>query len=155
MPGKPGIVMAWDPGGTTGVCVAAWNRQTPGTFKVLYDNVVLWPTRLRRIRELIDEYEPETTITESFRLYESKAKDQIGADFPSCQVIGIIEAYLYMTGLNLPIYQPAAIISGKPPVQILLEHQPLLHHSEHGRDSYKHARYWIAKQHTKPVKVLR
>lgn len=152
MPGNRGIVMSWDPGGTTGVCVAEWSPRIQGTFRVIYNSVVLWPSRLARIRELIDEYVPETTVVESFKLYEHKAQDQIGSNFPSSQVIGIIEAYLYMTGLNLPVYQSASLICGKPPVLILAEHNALLHHSEHGRDAYKHARYWISKKQMQPTK---
>lgn len=144
------IIMGWDPGETTGVCVAEWN-QLETSFKVIYSSLVTWPTRLPRIRELIEAYQPTNTVVESFRLYESKARDQIGNDFPSVQVIGIIEAYLYMTGLQLPTYQSASTISGRPPVQILPEHQGLLYLGtaammEHSNDAYKHMRYWIEHQ---------
>lgn len=149
------VIMAWDPGGTTGYTIGLWKPLTFEPYEVLWNGVVTWHNRLSRIRELIEEHQPTVTIVESFHLYKDKAEDQIGSDFPSCQVIGIIEAYLYMTGLNLPIYQPAALLH-KPPVQIPLEYQPLIGSSEHEKDSFRHMRYWIERQrHQAPVRKRR
>lgn len=150
-------VMAWDPGGTTGVCVGVAAPSVPAGFEVVHSGIIPWANRFSKIRAYIDHYHPEHTIVEPFILYKHKAKDQIGSNFPSAQVIGIIEAYLYMSGCAMPSYQGAYIIAGKPPVQILSEHRPLLYKGkpddmEHGFDAYKHMRYWFEQQrHRTPV----
>lgn len=152
------VICAWDPGGTTGFCAGILDPQQPSGFRILESAIVPWPNRFSRIRGLIDLYRPHTTIVEPFVLYKHKAKDQIGSKFPSSQVIGIIEAYLYMTGCAMPIYQGAFLIAGKPPVQVLPEHEGQLWLEgsvdlrEHARDAYKHLRYWVV-QHQQPTRV--
>lgn len=146
----PKIVIGWDPGRTTGVCAAMADRDRPSGFRVLESTIVEWPNRFSRIRGLIELYRPTTTIIERFVLYKHAAKDQVGSEFPSSQVIGIIEAYLFMTGLAMPIYQGAYQIAGKPPVQILEEHAGILGHTEHHKDAYKHVRYWFVQQQLPP-----
>lgn len=150
-------VMAWDPGGTTGVCVGAADPTAPAGFQVVFSEIVPWATRFSKIRAYIDRFRPEHTIVEAFRLYRHKVQDQVGSTFPSAQVIGIIEAYLFMSGCAMPSYQGAYIIAGKPPVQVLAEHAPDLWKGsaidrEHALDAYKHLRYWFEQQrHTTPV----
>lgn len=143
---KREVIMAWDPGGTTGVCAAVPAPDQPSGFLIIESTIVLWNNRFSRIRDLIDLYRPTHTVVEDFTLYKHKANDQIGSRFPSSQVIGIIEAYLYMIGCAMPSYQKAFQISGKPPVLILPEHLPLLTASEHARDAYRHLRYWFVAQ---------
>ena len=150
MPSK--YVMAWDPGGTTGLCVGLPAPTEPSGFQVVDSAIVPWHNRFSKIRAYIDRYRPSHTIVEPFVLYRHKAQDQVGSHFPSAQVIGIIEAYLFMTGVAMPVYQGAFLIAGKPPVQVLPEHKPLLFKgttpadTEHALDAYKHLRYWMQQQ---------
>lgn len=152
-------VSSWDPGGSTGVCVGIVDPTVPAGFQVVCSAVIPWANRFSRIRALLDHYRPTTTIVESFRLYKAKAQDQIGSNFPSAQVIGIIEAYLFMCGLAMPIYQPAALIAGQPPVKVLPEHVESLYKGTavdmaHSNDAYLHMRYWIEQQRRRQVKPL-
>lgn len=155
MPGK--IVSGWDPGGTTGYFIGELDSGAPAGFQVLESGIIQWHYRFSRIRLLLDRYRPSTSIVESFRLYRDKAQDQIGSTFPSAQVIGIIEAYCFMVGIAMPIYQPAATIAGKPPVLVLPIHTNLLYMGtkdmmEHSNDAYKHVRYWV-EQHRQQTRV--
>lgn len=137
------IVLGVDPGLTTGWCVVQVEDDLPAGFIVLSSGIVKWNERLRLLPSLIDLHRPDYTVVERFTLYEHKAQDQVGSDFPSSQVIGAVDLWLNYRQLSPPILQGAGLIAGRPPVKVLEEHEPLLHKSEHGRDAYKHCRYFI------------
>ena len=144
-------ISGWDPGGTTGYFIGTVDLTSNTGFQVLESGIIPWAVRFSRIRSLLDRYRPSTSVVESFRLYKEKAQDQIGSEFPSSQVIGIIGAYCFMSGLAQPVFQPAAVIAGRPPVLVLPEHVNALYKGlaiemEHSNDAYKHARYWIEQQ---------
>lgn len=139
------IVATFDPGLTTGYCVVQVAHDLPAGFVVLESGVVKWSTRVLGVRALLRKYRPNLTVVEEFKLYKHKAQDQIGSDFPSVRVIGIIETYMVEFELGAPAFQGAALIAGAPPVRILEEHVSLLHNSEHARDAYKHARYFVSR----------
>lgn len=148
-------IMAWDPGGTTGLCIGVRDSSAPGGFTVLESHAIRWERRFVAIRACIEQHQPTHTVIESFTLYKHKAKDQIGSDFPSSQVIGIIGAYLYMCGLEAPVFQPASLIHGRPEVQLLPQHEPLLGSTAHQRDAYRHLRVWCELQAAKERAAMR
>jgi hypothetical protein len=137
-------IVSFDPGYVTGFCEAIWN---PGDddFLVVKSSTIDWPSRHTGVRDLLlgtgEVPLPSVIVAESFRLYAHKAQDQIGQDFPSARILGVIETYAYEYGvLNTMILQPASVMSR---VQIRPEHKSSLDKSEHARDAYKHLRYWI------------
>lgn len=143
MPLKYSII-AFDPGLTTGVCIIEqWDEER--TFKVILSGVIEWSSRFQMIQTLVGREAYTSVVAERFTLYKNKAQDQVGADFPSCQVIGIIGMCMHLRGLDEPILYPA---SNMLRVEILPEHANQLHKSEHGRDAYKHARYELIRLQT-------
>lgn len=97
------------------------------------------------VAEWVDSMNPDVIIMESFRLYAHEAQNLIGSDFPSCQVIGMVEARLFeMHKLGKLVYQPAYNTKG---VIVLPEHTSKVGGSEHRKDAYKHLRYYVAKNH--------
>lgn len=133
-------ILAIDPGVTTGFCyIEKWADQA-NTFDVVMSGVIPWKLRFQMTHQLIYTYTP-LIVCEKFVLYKKKAKDQIGNDFPSAQVTGIVGAWAYRYDCELYI-QPAVLMDR---VEILPEHAASLHKSEHGRDAYKHGRYLLEK----------
>jgi len=135
--------VAFDPGGSTGFCEAIATL-SDRTFQVVKSCTIDWSDRFK-VGDLLQGTDeaplPDAVIVESFRLYQHRAKEQIGSDFPSSQVIGMIEMIAWQIGiLDKVVYQPASNISR---VQVLPEHKPSVAASEHARDAYRHLRYYI------------
>lgn len=130
-------ILAIDPGGTTGI---AFVRYLGGRdFELRYVTQLIWNERF-----LVNNYMKfaDRIVVEDFRLYESKAKDQINADFPSVQVKGIIECYAYQMGMLDRIYYQMA--SERVNVKVVdVEHQKLLTAMVHATDAYRHARLHV------------
>ena len=83
---------------------------------------------------------PQYTVVENFRLRPGRAMEQVGSTFPSVEVIGLIEAFQFVTKNYFKlVYQEPAIISR---VQVLPEHAPLFVGKPHAADAYRHARYF-------------
>lgn len=132
------IIIGFDPGETTGVCVLVVEKDKGDGF-VADAFTIAWQERFEII-ELIAEYPEAVIVAEDFRLYEAKARSQINSRFPSSQIIGIIEAAVFVSrGSVNVVYQMASCISR---VQVLEMHRPVIPHSPHMEDAYKHARYY-------------
>lgn len=133
------IIAAFDPGETTGVVVAEW--QSGRDFHLLLTGVIPWNERFFQTKYILRQYRPDFIVVESFRLYRHKAESQIGKDFPSAQMIGIICAYAYDTvGLEGIRLQPASVRSS---VKVLDDHKRMVGASPHIQDAYRHLRYYI------------
>ena len=150
-------LIAFDPGRTTGVCIAEVDKNN---FRVTSCFEMSWEARFEITETLISGMYfnariprvPDIVIAESFRLRQGRALEQAGSDFPSSQVIAIIQTYLFMYGEDEK-HGPDSLILQEPSiqarVQILTKDLPLVTGSEHKKDAYKHARfYWAA--HIKP-----
>jgi len=142
----PPTVIAFDPGVTTGVCIAT---PTDVTLEGIQDFTcrcleVEWEQRFEDLTALLKDLDPATTIIvcESFRLYPEAAKGQaqIRSDFPSVQVIGLIQAFAHMGGFSPVVFQQPAM---RKSVRILKWHVPIVGRSLHQQDAYRHARYYI------------
>jgi hypothetical protein len=132
-------IVAFDPGVTTGCVVAAY--ESGSTFLITRAEEIPWGGRFHGIKRILNFYNPEFIVVESFRLYPHKAQAQIGQDFPSAQVIGIIEAYAYEAGLLDRIRkQPAA---ARVKTKVLDTHKAALRSTPHIIDAYQHLRYFI------------
>ncbi len=137
---EPEFVIAFDPGKTTGVCVA---RVFPDRFEPYRAYEIKWQHRLGQTfgdLERGSESLWRAVIVEDFKLYPSKAKAQSRSGMPSSQMIGIIQALCYVVGAPTPVLQSPSI---KARSLILPEHKELLGTSAHVKDAYKHLRYWF------------
>lgn len=144
------MLMAFDPGYTTGVCVARGVRYPFREFTVTQSLELKWEDRFNiswalraaRLQEDQGGEQLDAIIIEDFRLNPNLASEQSYSNFPSCQVIGAIGAFAFMYGfLDRIVMQPP---SNRKSVQILPVHAPqLLKGSEHAADAYRHLRYFV------------
>lgn len=141
------LILAIDPGLTTGACMIA---TTADGFRVVSVEEIPWNQRFSRLTALVQNMQEPSIIglpsqsvafvIESFRLRQGRAFEQSGSDFPSCQVIGIFEYLLWSRSvLHLLKKQEPGAMSR---VQVLPEHEQHVLGSEHRKDAYKHARYF-------------
>lgn len=158
-------ILAIDPGRTTGVCILQTNDSKCG-FEVVTALEMPWESRFELLKTLIDgtfldqekPQPPEAVVVESFALRSNRAIEQTGSDFPSSQIIGIVEAFLWMEtfkaeprksfdfpresglqGFNRLHFQQPSVFSR---VAIEPEHVVWVEGSEHKKDAYRHARYY-------------
>lgn len=141
------IVLALDPGKSTGVAVIEYpeeekpnplSLEKPSEMLLLSTEKHLW----YGIDDLIQEYEPDIIIYESFRLYKHKSKQKINSEMPTSKVIGVIA---YLTELhNIPNYRQSANV-GKgfydDKKLKMLDMYDL--GSPHKRDSLRHALHYV------------
>jgi len=167
------LILAIDPGRTSGICVVRTTEGKKG-FVVVTALEMPWESRMEFLETLLDgtyfdqkvPQLPEAVVIESFRLRQGRALEQAGSDFPSSQVIGSIQAFLWMdkptTGVlagsngqlthHFEIGGPARPVglarlhfqepSTMSHVAIEPEDMPLLAGSPHKQDAYKHARFY-------------
>lgn len=139
-----------DPGKTTGVVVARLHDN--GGLDVLEHRFVMWEDRfdLSPLFERMSvEYGPPAQIAvvvESFRLYPHRSQQQIGSDFPSVHIIGMVDLLVYLWSFPEIVYQPASAIAK---VRVLSAHQHLIPPAPpHISDAYKHVRLYGLKRWT-------
>lgn len=136
-----------DPGGTTGLCLVEWDGGRD--YRVIQSLEYPWTARFA-IPDWVVASKPDVVVMEAFHLYAHEAQNQIGSDFPSCQVIGAVEYLLYeYKMLGRLVYQPAFNTKG---VKIPKDHEAVIGGSEHRKDAYKHLRYYIGSQLNKRKK---
>lgn len=146
------MLISFDPGKTTGVCVARNVNYAARSFDVTQSLELPWENRffIRYALEKAKEIEEDgvdrldAIIVESFRLSPSITliNSQIHSDFPSCQVIGIIGAYadLFGFGDRIVMQPPSNRKSASFPPEHLAKLKP---RSAHARDAYQHLRYYV------------
>jgi len=76
------IVLAFDPGETTGYAVLSSDRETfvMGSFEG-------WSL----VRALMGSYLPDVVVVEQYKLYPYAARSQVWSSFPTVEVIGVIK----------------------------------------------------------------
>lgn len=127
------IIMAIDPGGTTGWCVI----ETP--FNLLAADQFRNSNHIITIEMLLDKYKPDVVVVESFHLYPWMAKTFTFQQLPVAELIGKIEYVVTKRGIVLH-KQPASarkIIKRK-----VLEATGIAKHlrgKQHARDAVMHA----------------
>lgn len=136
-------IVAFDPGKTTGFAEAVVSDD--GTIQEVKTYILEWERRFAVYALLYGILKeaplPDTVVVEAFRLYEHRMKSQVGSDFPSVQVIGIIETYCFEMGiLERIVYQPASVLSR---VTIPDAFKEQIQKSAHARDAFRHLRYYV------------
>ena len=152
------LILALDPGKTTGACAIRTDGSKKG-FVVVTALEIPWESRLGTLEALIDgtffdkkkPQPPEAIVVESFHLRQGRAYEQAGSDFPSSQVIGSIQAFLWLDremfscqrlvyGLERLYLQEPVIIAR---VRIDDPDLPVVQGSPHKQDAYKHAKFYF------------
>lgn len=142
-------ILAIDPGRTTGICLV---ESASDGLRLVEVREILWDDRFDQLKALLDSMflhpllqEPQpvgAVVIETFRLRQGRAYEQSGSDFPSTQVIAIVQTLLWVRDpfyLTRLFYQEPAIIGR---VKILDEHVNYVAGSEHKKDAYRHARFF-------------
>lgn len=140
------ILVAVDPGGSSGFCIGKMNSESNLKFDVLESLVLPWDGVLIGSLAVLRVHRPKVVIVEQYTLRQDKADDQVGSHFPSVEVLGMIRAWCHLLKLAPPRLQQPIVMSR---VEIPVEHKPLLVKGplrEHAKDSYKHLRYFIVQQ---------
>ena len=148
-------IIGIDPGRTTGFVDLL--EDDDGALHVLEAMEVLWDERFR-LRELIEGMpiqvdernqdeplylSPHAIVIEAFNLRAADAHHQVGSDFPSVRIIGIVEAFANDLGvLGRIVYQPASL-------KEFVKLKNKLPASDHIEDAYRHARYFAVRERNK------
>lgn len=146
------FIIGIDPGVTTGLCCLDFYGPGTQDFNVVLCRNFCWNDRREITRYLDRMYYQQGNIIvviENFLLYENKAREQVGSNFPSVRIIGRVEEGLdRLLILDRMFFQMAGEIAK---TIILPHHQEYVDtvkgdQLEHRRDAYKHARTFIVKQ---------
>jgi hypothetical protein len=135
------FIVAIDPGEATGVAIVSVDLHDHDVDSVLQTYEIAWDDRFSLIPLITDMRKapllPNKIVVESFRLYPSEFQHQIGKEFPSVRVIGIIESACYLADmLDRIVLLPAHVKKN-----VKIRHD--LPKSEHIKDAYQLARYQI------------
>jgi len=143
------IICGVDPGNTTGVCLID-ETASRDDFQVVGVYQIPWEYRISFFQALFtgtfaDEVQskpllPEVVVIESFRLRPGRAMEQVGSEFPSVRVIGIVETFISLCiPKPLLVFQEPSVIGR---VEILPQHIEQFKALIHAGDAYRHARYY-------------
>lgn len=88
------------------------------------------------IWQLLEEIRPVMILSESFRLYATKAQYKINSGFPEVEMIGVIRLWAMLHGVQM-IEQTASLAKSGAPNQ-LLERYKIKHSSRHVMDATRH-----------------
>lgn len=79
---------------------------------------------------LIDTFKPDILVVESFALYANKRHEQIGSEFETSQIIGVLKYHAYKLGIHY-VAQPPSI---KPRyTNKILLHKGIISQDKHNR----------------------
>jgi len=134
------IVLALDPGETTGYAVIDSNRfpEDSADFGVLDAGVI---SKWRGIQNIMECYHPRTVVAEQYRLYPGLAKVQSYSTMVAARVLGVIEFLCEHHGI--PLVEQASSV-GKS-----YQLPPSLHRafkSPHIRDYLRHTMAFLRTQ---------
>lgn len=139
------IVIAIDPGLTTGIVVAS--NIVGDKFDIHHSVAMLWPDRFNLqylFQSLLEQHTIEAVVIERFALFPSKALAQSYSDFPSVQIIALCEAYLHQLDMLDKIVMQSP--DQRKRVAFEKQHYPQVRATLHQRDAYQHLRYYIVTQ---------
>jgi len=134
-------VIAIDPGeqGHNGICIAKCGVKQDD-WNITYINAVDKHTLFRILETEFDKKINTFLIYETYRLYESKAKTQIGNEFETVQIIGVIKYICEKRGIpyiDSPTSNKAFFTDTR------LKSMGLYIPIDHKRDAIRHFLYWL------------
>jgi hypothetical protein len=139
------MILAIDPGYTTGTCLADHVDFDASTFNVIACVEVDWRDRALFFRATIEAHRDrlQAIVIEQFKLTnEPKAlAAQYKSEMPSSRIIGLVEGIAYCYGIQdrIVFQEPWQRTQTRIPV----EHRQLAGLSRHNQDAYKHLRYYV------------
>lgn len=135
-----GFVVAFDPGETTGVCWIPQDAIVLERTRLKVDAAVFEFAEIRghqAIWHILEQVQPHFIVSESFRLYASKATYKINSGFPEVEMIGVIRLWALLN--NVPMEeQSASLAKSGAPNELLQRYGLLRHPSRHVLDAVRH-----------------
>lgn len=131
------IIVAFDPGETTGICVI---EQADGDAKpTKYANVPF----LELLDWLTSAPKPDVVVYEDFQILPHKAVKFAGSRMETIQAIGMIKSYVHK--------HRARQVRQSPTIKTIAERwtqipPPKNHAHGHWVDAYNHGMYWLIEQ---------
>jgi len=127
-------VLAIDPGKTTGWAFVVGGAYDGGLF-------ASWSG----VDILLDTFQPDVVVVESFRLFPHMAKTLIGSTFPTVEVIGVVKYLAKLRDIPLVLQEPseARQIRRFPPRECLPIKRKL---SPHEKSALRHALLYLRRQ---------
>jgi hypothetical protein len=144
---RDGILMALDPGQTTGVAVFEDGK--------LKDQLQIktWPMVdcVQSFRHIFDVHKPKCVVFESYQVYEWKTEDHTWSQIPTVQVIGCIQTLLILQ--NIPYFTQTAQVAKQFVSDEKLEEWGYWFKGiRHARDAIRHGLYFLLFGPSKPKK---
>lgn len=139
-------ILAIDPGETTGIVAASIPLMSgrASSINILHTYHLPYDNRFQ-LHELVGKFMPDVLLVETFLLYKHKRDSQVGSDFKTVRVIGILELSHFIHNGLLPrhiswVEQLASVMER---VEVLPEHVATLRGKRHATSAYKHIRYFV------------
>lgn len=139
-----GILLALDPGETTGIACFATNHSEGSTALVHASQIKTWPLEagVENLWDLLNTLKPDSVVFESYQVYEWKSKDHVWSQIPTVQVIGMIKTLCIQKGI--PYYQQTAqVAKGFCTDDKLTQWGFWQTGLRHARDAIRHACYFL------------
>lgn len=143
------VVAAYDPGVTTGFCVMQAEWPPLEQSLLVTRNIKTLEELVRSFTVLLETNKLEgcelvAIVVETFKLFPHMAKEQIGSDFPSSQIIGAIKLLAHLHQVTpLLVWQPPSIQTNWPNNQIKKYHLSSPNWTTHEYSATKHCLQWV------------
>lgn len=136
------VFVGIDPGGTVGWALAgsAGNLITCGEVKSVLE-----------LLTLLDTVKPKIVIIEDFRVYGSKARSLTNNDLPASRVLGAVEAWCDMSGVELVKQNASLRKIVSTDILDWLGYLKITKGRPHARDAARHLVYYLWNQNDSPV----
>lgn len=142
-----GILIALDPGQTTGVAVFE-----DGKLKDQLQ-VKTWPLTecINNLKPIFDVHKPKRVVYEAYLVYEWKQEDHVWSQIPTVQVIGCIQTLLILA--DIPHFTQTAQVAKQFVTDQRLEEWGMWFTGiKHARDAIRHGLYFLLFGPSKPKK---
>ncbi len=135
-----GIILAFDPGHTTGYAVFE-SMQLADHGQIDTDDM---EKATKNIGELITLWDhADAVVVENYRVYKWRAKHHAGSELLTARIIGCIETLCYQRGQFNLIKQPAHIAKGFCTDPKLREWGFFTKGEKHANDAIRHGAYFL------------
>lgn len=137
-----GVVLALDPGETTGVACFSCDQDKAALVNA--SQIKTWPLEqgVENMTQLIKSLSPDILVFESYQVYEWKSKDHVWSQIPTVQVIGMIKTLCIQMGIPYTT-QTAQVAKGFCTDSKLEEWGYWQQGLRHARDAIRHACYFL------------
>lgn len=136
MTNYPEVIIAFDPGDTTGIAIMGLDGAVYELLQLNFADLTDWIANFNK------PYIVHHLVYERFIVFRQKAQTQVGSKMLVSQVIGMIK--LLAARLNIKVTEQGSDIK-IPALKWTGIDMPSQHSKTHQWDAYLHAYYWLRK----------